>query len=285
MTGTASKPAGSSRAAPGLNGSVRRPCRENLVRTKNTKDTKSPCGGLATYRSKRSGVSAAQTPSCPSCSLCDQNSASAETRSFRLPPLRRAGGAARGLPEIPAFAGMTGGGRGAVYISPSGRGTSMEIENVYCCLLSFLKARRGLRGSSSRRRPGSMNAEVRNAGPLCPGRGLRRDDGRDRWTPRRRSHSSMFMGSGLRRNDGGRILGLSSLADRKRNGAQERTRTSTSLRTPAPEAGASTNSATWARGRGRELGGVPALVNAMRAGHGSAAQFSAESDCHCDCHS
>jgi hypothetical protein len=30
---------------------------------------------------------------------------------------------------------------------------------------------------------------------------------------------------------------------------------------------------------------VPALVNAMRAGHGSAAQFSAESDCHCDCHS
>src|SRR5690242_369329 len=30
------------------------------------------------------------------------------------------------------------------------------------------------------------------------------------------------------------------------NGAQERTRTSTPLRAPAPEAGASTNSATWA---------------------------------------
>ena len=30
------------------------------------------------------------------------------------------------------------------------------------------------------------------------------------------------------------------------SGAQERTRTSTSIQTPAPEAGASTNSATWA---------------------------------------
>src|SRR5947209_11800287 len=34
---------------------------------------------------------------------------------------------------------------------------------------------------------------------------------------------------------------------RDTNGAQERTRTSTPLRAPAPEAGASTNSATWAR--------------------------------------
>src|SRR5690606_38193533 len=34
---------------------------------------------------------------------------------------------------------------------------------------------------------------------------------------------------------------------RERNGAQEKTRTSTPLRAPAPEAGASTNSATWAR--------------------------------------
>ncbi len=33
---------------------------------------------------------------------------------------------------------------------------------------------------------------------------------------------------------------------RKINGAQERTRTSTTMRSPAPEAGASTNSATWA---------------------------------------
>ena len=33
-----------------------------------------------------------------------------------------------------------------------------------------------------------------------------------------------------------------------RNGAQKRTRTSTPLRAPAPEAGASTNSAIWARG-------------------------------------
>src|ERR1044072_5440374 len=53
------------------------------------------------------------------------------------------------------------------------------------------------------------------------------------------------------------------------NGAQERTRTSTPLRAPAPEAGASTNSATWARGRGRELGAGPGLVNrAGRAGGG-----------------
>src|SRR5947209_16769383 len=36
---------------------------------------------------------------------------------------------------------------------------------------------------------------------------------------------------------------------RDTNGAQERTRTSTPLRAPAPEAGASTNSATWARER------------------------------------
>ena len=39
------------------------------------------------------------------------------------------------------------------------------------------------------------------------------------------------------------------------NGAQKRTRTSTPLRAPAPEAGASTNSAIWARGREGELGG------------------------------
>src|SRR3954464_609171 len=46
------------------------------------------------------------------------------------------------------------------------------------------------------------------------------------------------------------------------NGAQERTRTSTPLRAPAPEAGASTNSATWARGRRRELRAGGVLVNA-----------------------
>ena len=36
-------------------------------------------------------------------------------------------------------------------------------------------------------------------------------------------------------------------------GAQKRTRTSTTLRSPAPEAGASTNSAIWARGRSGRL--------------------------------
>src|SRR3954452_7285484 len=45
-----------------------------------------------------------------------------------------------------------------------------------------------------------------------------------------------------------------------RGGAQERTRPSTPLRAPAPEAGASTNSATWAQGqtfgRGRRLRGA-----------------------------
>src|SRR6478735_11922187 len=40
-----------------------------------------------------------------------------------------------------------------------------------------------------------------------------------------------------------------------KSGAQKRTRTSTTLRSPAPEAGASTNSAIWARGRRRPLGG------------------------------
>jgi hypothetical protein len=45
------------------------------------------------------------------------------------------------------------------------------------------------------------------------------------------------------------------------NGAQKRTRTSTPLRAPAPEAGASTNSAIWARGRARHLVWVGVLVN------------------------
>src|SRR3954471_2981084 len=59
------------------------------------------------------------------------------------------------------------------------------------------------------------------------------------------------------------------------SGAQKRTRTSTPLRAPAPEAGASTNSAIWARGRPRELGAAPALVNAQASGHGSADLISA----------
>src|SRR6266498_6115194 len=53
---------------------------------------------------------------------------------------------------------------------------------------------------------------------------------------------------------------------RRTNGAQERTRTSTPLRAPAPEAGASTNSATWAQvllnvGRARHVAGSGGLVN------------------------
>ena len=39
------------------------------------------------------------------------------------------------------------------------------------------------------------------------------------------------------------------------NGAQETTRTSTPLRAPAPEAGASTNSATWAQESELSVGG------------------------------
>src|SRR3954470_9673719 len=62
-------------------------------------------------------------------------------------------------------------------------------------------------------------------------------------------HSSQARRSPTRKND-------------QENGAQKRTRTSTPLRAPAPEAGASTNSAIWARGRPRELGGGGALVNA-----------------------
>src|SRR3546814_3353825 len=48
------------------------------------------------------------------------------------------------------------------------------------------------------------------------------------------------------------------------DGAQKRTRTSTPLRAPAPEAGASTNSAIWARGRRRALGerGAPCQLPA-----------------------
>ena len=51
------------------------------------------------------------------------------------------------------------------------------------------------------------------------------------------------------------------------NGAQKRTRTSTTLRSPAPEAGASTNSAIWARGRsgalGEGVGGVNRLTRSF----------------------
>ena len=61
-------------------------------------------------------------------------------------------------------------------------------------------------------------------------------------------------------------------------GAQERTRTSTALRPLAPEASASTNSTTWARGdifvareRGARLRRRLLLVNALRGRHG---QFS-----------
>jgi hypothetical protein len=54
-------------------------------------------------------------------------------------------------------------------------------------------------------------------------------------------------------------------------GAQKRTRTSTALRPPAPEAGASTNSAIWARGRRRPLGDASApcqhASNTARAPH------------------
>ena len=49
------------------------------------------------------------------------------------------------------------------------------------------------------------------------------------------------------------------------NGARKRTRTSTTLRSPAPEAGASTNSAIRARGRRRQLGGGLMGVNCDRA--------------------
>ena len=41
------------------------------------------------------------------------------------------------------------------------------------------------------------------------------------------------------------FLGIK-LEKKKRSGAQDRTRTDTSFTTPAPEAGASTNFATWA---------------------------------------
>ena len=46
-------------------------------------------------------------------------------------------------------------------------------------------------------------------------------------------------------------------------GAQERTRTSTSLRILAPEASASTNSATWAGVEIRQIKSLPATVNGI----------------------
>ena len=53
-------------------------------------------------------------------------------------------------------------------------------------------------------------------------------------------------------------------------GAQERTRTSTPLRAPAPEAGASTNSATWARAD--ELESAAPLVNYVPCGRAHPSQ-------------
>ena len=50
-------------------------------------------------------------------------------------------------------------------------------------------------------------------------------------------------------------------------GAQEKTRTSTSLRKLAPEASASTNSATWAGCVGRDLATAQGLVNANNCGN------------------
>ena len=47
-----------------------------------------------------------------------------------------------------------------------------------------------------------------------------------------------------------------------KDGAQERTRTSTPLRALAPEASASTNSATWALGAAPEVGEFALSVNA-----------------------
>ena len=50
------------------------------------------------------------------------------------------------------------------------------------------------------------------------------------------------------------------------NGAQKRTRTSTTLRSPAPEAGASTNSAIWARGRSGRLAARASACQPRRTG-------------------
>ena len=75
-----------------------------------------------------------------------------------------------------------------------------------------------------------------------------------------------------------RVLPVLTNVSDQENGAQKRTRTSTPLRAPAPEAGASTNSAIWARGRPRELGGGPVPVNLRPlANPGRTAQGSAHS--------
>ena len=59
----------------------------------------------------------------------------------------------------------------------------------------------------------------------------------------------------------------------KEIGAQEKTRTSTSLRKLAPEASASTNSATWAGRVGRDLATAQGLVNANNCGNSRPAEM------------
>ena len=65
----------------------------------------------------------------------------------------------------------------------------------------------------------------------------------------------------------------------EKNGAQKRTRTSTTLRSPAPEAGASTNSAIWAMKLcGRDVRPWPIAVNGLFA---SARRLSPRPGRHC----
>ena len=87
----------------------------------------------------------------------------------------------------------------------------------------------------------------RSTVPPNPGRSGKAEPSRRSRHRRRRIRFRALAAVGISRRGGGPRTSLRYGSPAGENGAQERTRTSTPLRAPAPQAGASANSATWAQ--------------------------------------